>query len=390
MHLKQKNVSFTRRAAFPVLYNAANSVYQGYMSLFWTHLGLSGGTLGTIGCVSAVTALAAQPLWGRIGDRVRHRNRLLAALCAGAAGAMLAALLHPGWIAQMICASVFYAFFCALLPLGDTILLSTGSNFGKYRLVSGLSFALAGLGFGALKLPPAAAVWCIAGFLVLAAAGALLLPSAPGKRAARSALKTLLRNRSLLCMLAFLLPVQATIGCYYTFFAPHFISLGGSRALLGAGYLIASASEAPYLLFSEKIYRRFGAAKPMLAAALVLALRWCVVGLTGSPILLLAAQALHGGGLTVLSVSMARWIADNVPKEHAASGQILLNMVSFGASRALGNLGGGLLAERFGIPAAFLVCAGVCLLSVAIFARFALHHRILSNYCSTPAQKTML
>ena len=71
---------------------------------------------------------------------------------------------------------------------------------------------------------------------------------------------------------------------------------------------------------------------------------------------------------------MARWIADNVPKEHAASGQILLNMVSFGASRALGNFAGGLLAERFGTSAAFLVCAGVCLISAA-FAAFTLHRR---------------
>ena len=372
-HLQQKLESGARRAAFPVLYNAANSVYQGYMSLFWTHLGLSRAALGTLGCVSAVAALAAQPLWGRLGDRVPRRSRLLTALCLGAAAAMLAALLRPGWIAQMVCASVFYAFFCALLPLGDAILLASGGNFGAYRLAGGLSFALVGMGFGALRLPTEAVVIFVAGFLALAALSAFLLPDTPGrKNTDQPALRTLLQNRDLLRLLAFLLPVQATLGCYYTFFAPHFEALGGSRALLGVGYLLASLSEAPYLLLSGRIYRRFGAAKPMCIAALILSLRWFFIGLAPSPALLVAAQALHGGGLTVLSVSMARWIADNVPKEHAASGQILLNMVAFGASRALGNLGGGLLAEHMGASAAFLACSGVCLLSAAVFARFAL------------------
>ena len=364
-----------QRALFPVFYNAANALYQGYMSLFWTHLGLSGGTLGVIGTGSAMAALAVQPRWGRLGDRAKHRNRLLALMCVGAAAGIVCARLHPGWIAQLIAASVFYAFFCGLLPMSDSILLASGGSFGGYRLAGGLSFALAGLVFGVLSLPAPAVVSCVAALLFIAAGCALLLPEIPAEPAGKPALRTLLKNRDLFILLLFLLPVQATMGCYYTFFAPHVETLGANSLYLGAGYLIASVSEAPYLLLSGRIYRRFGAAKPMLISALILAARWLLVGFAASPGTAVAAQVLHCGGLTVLSVSMARWIADNVSKEHGASGQMLLNAVGFGASRALGNLLGGLLAQRFGMRAVFLACTGICTLSAAAFARFALRRR---------------
>ena len=45
----------------------------------------------------------------------------------------------------------------------------------------------------------------------------------------------------------------------------------------------------------------------------------------------------------------------------------LSDMVSFGAARVIGNLGGGLLAERIGRDAAFLLGAGVCAAALVAF-----------------------
>ena len=363
-----------RLIAFPALYNAANAVYQGYMSLYWKSLGFSDGALGALSAAASVSAIAAQPIWGRVGDRTRSRRNLLKLLSLGAVAAMLPALAGSGFPLQMLSSALFYAFFSAILPLSDSILLEHG-GFGGCRLAGGLSFALAGLLFGALRLSPRAVVWATGALLTLAAIASRLLPASPGKGTGRAAMLQLLKNRELVRLLLFLLPVQATMGCYYAFYAPRMQALGGSGTELGAAYLIASISEAPYLLCSEGVYRRFGAAKPMCAAACMLALRWTLTGFAASPVAAIAAQALHGGGLTVLSVSMARWIGENVPEECAASGQTLLNLVAFGASRALGSLGGGWIADRFGIRTAFLICAGVCAASALIFAPHALRKR---------------
>ena len=359
-----------RWALFPIGYYGANAVYQGYISLYYTDLGFRSDRLGCISAATALAAIAAQPLWGTLGDRTRKRTRLLSLLCVAAALALLPALLGRGFVLQILVAALFYAFFCALLPLGDAILLEGlgEGGFGPYRLAGGLSFAAAGAIYGALSLPAGGAVWCTSILLAATALAAFLLPDSPGRQRGRVPFVRLLRNRELLVLILFLLPVQSTMGYFYTFYAPHFKALpGGTEALLGLSYLISAASELPYLLMCDRIYRRFGAAKPMCVAAGVMALRWLLLGSAQSAVQALLTQLLHGGGFIVLSVSMAKYVADRVAPELRTSGQMLLNMVSFGAARVIGNLGGGLLAEGIGRGAAFLVGAGVCAAALVAF-----------------------
>lgn len=366
-----------RHALFSLGYYGANAIYQGYMSLYYTYLGFHSAQLGGISAATALAALGAQPLWGMLGDRARDRRRLLGALALLSAAALPLALLDGGFWFQLPAAMLFFAFFCALLPLNDAILLEAqGGAFGGYRLAGGAGFALAGAAFGAIsgRLGPAGVIWATAALLLLAALATRALPPSPGRQGGRRvSMAALLKDRSLVRMLLFLLPVQMTMGFFYTFFAPHFQSLPGSgEALLGLGYLLSALSEAPYLLFSDRIYRRFGAEKPMCLAALVLALRWLLLGLAPTAAVALASQLLHGGGFIVMTVSMACWISDNVPRELRASGQGLLNMVSFGAARIAGNLLGGLLARVAGREAAFLAGSAVCAVALLAFAPGAL------------------
>ena len=357
-----------KRALFPALYYGANAVYQGYVSLYYTGLGFHGGQLGLISAAGALSALAAQPLWGRLADRSKLQRRLLGILCAASAALLLPALLGRSFGWQLVCAVGFYACFCALLPLGDAILLAGEGNFGIYRLAGGLSFALAGALFSLIRggLGAGGTLWTAAGLLMLAALAAGLLPATDG-HARKNSVLGLLKDRRLTLMLLFVLPLQMTMACFHTFHAPHFKHLGGADWALGLGHLLAAASEAPYLLLSKRIYRRFGAAKPMCAAAAVLSLRWAVLGFTDCAWVALLTQLLHGCGFIVITVSMAYWISDHVPPEQRAGGQALLNMFTFGLARVLGNLLAGWLARGMGLGAAFLASAGLCTLALACF-----------------------
>ena len=357
-----------RRAVFPALYYGANAVYQGYVSLYYTGLGFHSGQLGLISAATALSALAAQPLWGRLADRAKSQRRLLGTLCAISAALLLPAAAGRGFAWQLAWAMGFYAFFCALLPLGDAILLSEAGGFGGYRLAGGISFALAGALFGALRgrLGDGGVLWTAAGLLALTALSARLLPRTAGQ-ARRASVLGLLKDGQLRAMLLFVLPLQMTMACFHTFHAPHFKELGGTDWALGLGYLLAAASEAPYLLFSRRIYRRFGAAGPMCVSAALLALRWVILGSTDSAWVALLAQLLHGSGFIVIAVSMAYWINDHVPREQRAGGQAVLNMFTFGLARVLGNLLAGWLSRRLGLGAAFMASAGLCALALACF-----------------------
>ena len=82
----------------------------------------------------------------------------------------------------------------------------------------------------------------------------------------------------------------------------------------------------------------------------------------------LFSQLLHGWGFIVMTVSMAKHISRTVPAELQASGQMLLAMVSYGLARAVGNLGGGLLADAFGRQNVFYLMAVVCAGTLSCFA----------------------
>jgi len=375
---------------FTLMYYGANAVWQGYLSLYYAHLGFGPGRIGMIAGASALCALLVQPLWGMAADRARRANRLLSLLCLASAAALLPALAGGGFGLQLMLALLFYGFYCALLPMGDALLLQAlnhrGLAFGPYRLAGALSFAICGGVFGRMleATDPQMTIWTAAALLLAAGACALRLPPGEGSGSGRFSFGRLFRERKLLVLLAFMAPVQMTMGCFYALFAPHFASLeGGSGSLLGLSYALATLSELPYLLLSDRIFARFGAARPMCVSAAVLAIRWLLLGTGSTAHTALASQLLHGGGFIVMSVSMARFIAAHVPKELQASGQMLLSMVSFGAARAAGSLGGGFLAERIGSAGLFRLCALVCLLAFCGFVRYAFRGKTqLSNYCS--------
>jgi len=367
-----------RRFAFMAAYYGASAVYQGYMGLFYGEIGLSRGQIGAVNASTAVAALAVQPLWGALGDRVRRRTRLLCILAGASALLLPAALSGRGLWYQIAAAFAFYAFFSALLPMGDAVALaSCGEQYGRIRLAGGISYAVFSLLGGWLlgRLPAGAAVWIASLLLAAAAFSALLLPEKEAKREKKRLLPAL-KDRRLRSLLIFMLPAQVGMGFYYGFYGLHFMSLpGASHFLLGAANLIAALAEIPYLLFSDCIFRRFGAGKTMAVATAVLCARFLLLGFSGNVYVALFSQVLNGFGYIAVGVSMAKYVSERLPG-NAAGGQALISMLFYGASRLTGNLLGGLIAERTGIAPVFLIMAALCGASLAAYCAFGLRRRL--------------
>ena len=110
-------------------------------------------------------------------------------------------------------------------------------------------------------------------------------------------------------------------------------------------------------------------------SGVVLILRWLILATTDNVVVTVFSQLLHGWGFIVMTVAMAKHISRTVPAELQASGQMLLAMVSYGLARAVGNLGGGLLANTFGQQNVFFLTAGICAVTLAIFAPYFLKQK---------------
>ena len=361
---------------FLIAYYVANCMYQTFISLYYTSVSFTTAQIGVVNAAVALVSMIAQPLWGTVGDRTPSRRLLLALMSVGAAVAAWSFGWFSAFLPLLLLACVFSCFYTSLQPMGDSIILKEldrqGLPFGPFRLAGGMSFALAGVVFGRLLngpgrerlIPAYTAAMCLVTGL-----SAFSLPRTPGgqQRGSRMRFTDLFKQRELMGLLAFMCPIQITMGFFYSFFSPHFMTLpAADSAKLGLCFTLSACSEVPFLLMSDRLFDRYGAEKLMRLSAITLAVRWIIMGLTGNVYVAMASQLLHGWGFIVMTVCMAKYISRSVPEELQASGQMLLAIVSFGISRAFGNLVGGLLAGSLGMKRVFLMCSAVCVITLAV------------------------
>ena len=256
-----------RYALFFMAYYAANSVFQGYMSLYYAARGLDAARIGAIFAAIALVSAAAQPCWGLCADRAQQpqpraapargrvvrRGAILSArrslLAAAAAGLPVLLLLHTPFSPWAI-------------PSRWRRSTHRTSRSAPARLAGGVTYALASLAFGALIDVPGReswAVWCTAALCLTVIPASYALPDTPGYQSRenrRMSIAALLKDRELMRLMLFLLPMQMTMGYFYTFFSPMFLTFdGASGTLLGWCYFIATIAEIPYLLLVRPAVR---------------------------------------------------------------------------------------------------------------------------------------
>ena len=365
-----------KSAAFMMAYYMTNSVFQSFISLYYTDIGLTGTQIGSINALIAVVSVFTMQLWGNTGDRVRVRNRLLLMLCLCAAAFMMILKLGTGFPYVLVMACAFACFYTSIQPLGDSIVLDALAEqnrpFGPVRMAGGLSFAVVSALFGYVTdaLGSDIIVYVIAGMCLVIAAATFYMPRGEN-RVARENVKggmlSLFKNRELLTLFALMVPLQLTYGYFYAFFSPLLRDDLGGGKLVGWAYFISACSETPFLLMSDKLFKKHGAGRLMCVSALFMTVRWFIVATTKNPYVAMCSQLLHSFGFIVIVVTVSKYVQAVVPEEKRASGQLLISVFGFGVARAAGYFGGGILADLTSRQTVFYFCAAVCLVCLLVF-----------------------
>jgi PPP family 3-phenylpropionic acid transporter len=139
--------------------------------------------------------------------------------------------------------------------------------------------------------------------------------------------------------------------------------------------VISSLSEIPFLLFAQRILRRIRIPHILLISSLAAALRWFSFYFTDNPIWVLPAQILHGLIFIVLSVTLAMYINQEVPKELKASGQTFHGLLSVGVARIIGSFVGGFASAAFGMRNVFLYNAWIALACGVVIVMVAVREK---------------
>jgi PPP family 3-phenylpropionic acid transporter len=361
---------------------ASNAIYGTFLPVYLNQAGFSGTLVGMLLAIGPFVAVMAQPFWGLAGDRARTKNAVLRAMLAGSAAAALLYPVYRNFYYLLPVVAVFTFFNASVLPMQDAVALeaigSTRWRYGAIRMAGTLGYSLMSIAAGLLAGWNIYVIFPLYSAVMLAALLPLRgIPAVSGHqvRGQLAAPWKLLKNGKLVLLTVFTFVLSATLGYCYAFFPIYYTGMGASSFLVGVSMFCSSIAEIPFLLFAERIVRRFGVRGTLAASGVATGLRWLLLFLVTDIYAIPFVNMLHGGSYIVMTYCMVTLIGEEAPAELKASGQTLYALFAQGLSRILGSIVGGMASDAFGVRAVFLYCFAVVMLAVAAFIVISLAGR---------------
>ncbi|MGD8312783.1 MAG: MFS transporter, partial [Gammaproteobacteria bacterium] len=271
--------------------------------------------------------------------------------------------------------TVFSFFWNAALPQFEaTTMNHLGMRTHRYSSIRlwgsvGFIITVAGLGplldsYGTALLPQVlvvlfALIWLSSLAVPESAAGHLPVEQAP--------LRRVLRQRTVLALLAVCFLVQASHGPYYALFSIYLEDHGYSTGLIGELWALGVIAEIGVFLLMPVLLPRFGARRLLLTAVGLTTLRWLLIGgFVDKLAVMVFAQTLHAASFGLYHAVAIYLIHRLFTGAYQGRGQALYSSLSFGAGGAAGSLASGYLWSGVSPQAVFLLAAAISLAALVV------------------------
>lgn len=379
LHAPREGTSYdpfpVRFFALYFVFYAAQALYGTYMNLFLGSVGFSKTQIGLMVSLSTACLLITQPFWGILSDKARYKNTVVAVLMgmAGLFSLAFPRIQKPGVMTLFVCLMAIS--FFPIAPLKDNITLEYLNDkkwdFGQIRMGGTIGYALTVLVVGILIQDAYVRIFPMyAGIMFLAMLLLFTLPRVHGHRHGenRAPVRVIFQDPALLCLLFFNLGYMLGTSMFYNYYPLYFTGIGGNSSLVGIMLFVCAIAEVPFFFFAGRLIKRFGVYAMILTAGVATSLRWFLLYVLTDPVLIIAANALHGVGYVMVMYSMATHINTHAPKELRATAQSLIALISALFSRVLFGYVGGVASDRFGVENMMLFSSLVVLAASLMFA----------------------
>lgn len=380
-----------------IAYYSGQAVYNTYLNLYLTEIGMSATQIGIMISVSTVGVLLSQLFWGRVSDRSGKKLRVLQALYALAAVFALMFYINRNYLFVFVLQTLFGMMFVPIVPLSDDMTLeklrSTRWDFGQIRAGGTLGYSLTSLISGlCLKNHYSGIFWWIAGSLFLcflcimrlivvakerdsyAEEGISRSPkSAVGEMVSRasgekkSELSVFLRDKVLVVLIVFSLIHSLGNSFFYSYYPIYFVEIGGNSQWVGIMIFACAMSELPFFMNMGRIVKRIGMDKALLAAGILTGLRWLLLSQIHAPYLAVLCNMLQGFSFTAVTWCLLNYINENIPYEFRARIQVLNNVISMIFSKFIFGYLGGALFDSVGTPVVFIGAGCLLVITTPVF-----------------------
>ena len=340
---------------------------------FYGEIGLADSQIGMISASMALLSLAVQPIWGMLADRARYKRTVLAASLVVAGLLCFLVLPASKRFLPLLAVLTLYSAFCTpAIPIASAISIeyteAHGRTFGPVRMMGTIGYQVAILVTGfALSRSLHSLYPAMGALLLLTAISALMLPPIQGHQHDHEKVSYAVFFKDKALILMFTVAFLSNIGHQFnlTFFSKHLGDLGFSNRLTGIINTCSVMLEIPFLLFGDRIFKRFSIWTWMTIGLVVGAVRYVLVAVLRAPVWIVLAQSLSITQLACFEFFPQVYLGHITRKELLASVQSLYQMITFGIARIFAALLGGFLADAAGIPAMYAL-SGVLMALTAI------------------------
>lgn len=328
------------------------------------YLQFSGVQIGTILATASVSALVSPLVGAVVADKYISAERMYG-ISHGAAAVLIFILAYAeSYIPVLILYFLFGLFFGPTLGLANAIVFhhvpDRHDTFGDMRLWGTVGWITVAIGFSLFWLRRGGS---LKGALVLAGAAGLILavfsftalPKGEKRAAGRvtllplDALKVFARRDILVLSILTLLFVTGE-KLYYFGTGIYLRSLGLQESTLMPFMSIAQAVEIGAMILLGPLLRKLKERKVMALGLGFLVLKFSLLA-AGPPLFIAGLGiALHGPSFTLYMITAFIYLDKHAEREYRTGVHQIFNFLEAGLANFLGNVGAGLLMDRFTLP----------------------------------------
>ncbi len=337
-------------------------------------------TTGLAIAVGAATTICAQPVWGRLGDHAKTKNRILMiALLLEALVGLLFFVQMPNLWMLLLCVVLFYIPFLAPQVLIDTIVVENLNRvkvrFGMLRCFASGGAALMSFIFGfAGEMTGMKAFTIFSLFAAASIIPLLFLPKTKGHAHGtreKGAYRSLLHNKRFMLFLLygfFLFLCGAMINAFFPIYFSTEKGLDAGVEVYGIFMGITILLEASLMFFASRFFARLNPYIVFMFPLIAGVFRMLIPVVSGTWTDMLIYPVFHALWFAPLWTKVAPFIQSVMPLSMRATGQSFWTIITSGIAPVIGSLTAGWFADWIGIRGMFLiVCITMTILSV-VFA----------------------
>ena len=348
------------------LLGVADATLLPFIPLLLVERGLSASMIGLVLGVASAGSFIVGLAWAYLADRRLSPERLV--VVAGVSAAMVSALLainggELGAALVIVALSVVRAPFMLLDPIAlrrlrqakrtdyARIRLRTSAGWAASAVASGAVLLSAGLRLVPFLYAPLSALlglWVWRSLKPTQPAGDIERASTPAVRVAR--IPAALGAFLVACFL-----LGASLAATQNFLTLQINVLGGGALLVGAAAAFQATTEVPTMAYLNTLATRFGHRVLFASGCVIYLVTFVAWAFTSDALVAALLKLVVGVAFALTFVSAVMITSELAPAQLRATGQALTKAVLFGVAPILGSLGGGLIYERLGSRAMFLI-----------------------------------